>query len=219
MKPATKSPSNPGPGHRFFDVWSRFYDVPWVQRTTYRPVHDAVVPALKARRPGRVLDVGCGTGLLTSRIRLELPRSTVVGCDFSPGMLERARRRNRRVRWVQANALELPFDDFAFDAVVSTEAFHWFPDQSAALAEFFRVLAPGGHLLVALASARLGVLSEVTRVGSRLLGEPLYWPTRRRLRASFEKAGFALEEQQRVFRLPAPITFPTYLSIATRPAA
>ena len=134
-------------------------------------------------------------------------------------MLERARRRNRRVRWVQANALELPFEERAFDAVVSTESFHWFPDQSAALAEFFRVLAPGGHLLVALASARLGVLSEITRVGSRLLGEPLYWPTRRRLRASIEKAGFAIEEQQRVFRLPAPFTFPTYLHIAARPAA
>ncbi len=213
MEPTT----NPGPGHRFFDVWSRFYDVPWVQRTTYRPVHDAVVPALKARRPDRVLDVGCGTGLLTTRIRHELPRSRVVGCDFSAGMLERARRHSRRVRWVQANALGLPFGDGSFDALVSTESFHWFPDQAAALAEFFRVLAPGGHLLVALASARVGWLSEVTRVGSRWMGEPLYWPTRRRLCAILERAGFALEEQQRIFRLPAPVAFPTYLSIAARP--
>ncbi len=215
MTPTSKP--GPGPGHRLFDVWSRFYDVPWVQRATYRPVHDAVLPALKDRRPARVLDVGCGTGLLTSRMRSELPRSQVVGCDFSAGMLERARRHSRRVRWVQGNALQLPFGDESFEALVSTEAFHWFPDQSAALAEFFRVLVPGGHLLVALANARVGLLSEVTRVGSRLLGGPLYWPTRRRLSAAFEKAGFRLEVQQRILRLPAPIAFPTYLTIAARP--
>ncbi len=213
---APPSRPKPGPDQRFFDLWSRFYDVSWVQRMTYRPVHDAVMPVLHGAAPGRVLDVGCGTGLLTSRIQREFPRSEVIGCDFSPGMLERARRRDHRVRWVRGDALCLPFRDQGFEALVSTEAFHWFPDQQAALAEFFRVLAPGGRLLLALASPAFGVLSEATRLGSRLIGEPLYWPTRGRLLASLRAAGFELEAQRRVLRLPAPIAFPTFLTVAGR---
>lgn len=209
--------SRAGPHRRFFDVWSRFYDVPWVQRMTYRPLHDAVLRMLARTTPRCVLDIGCGTGLLTSRMQGEFPGSRVVGCDFSPGMLERARRRDGRVRWVRADALGLPFRDQSFDAVVSTEAFHWFPDQHAALDEFFRLLAPGGQLLLALASPALGLLSEATHIGSRLVGEPLYWPTRRRLRASLRQAGFELAEQRRILRLPAPIAFPTFLTIAERP--
>ena len=108
-----------GPRQFFFDLWSRFYDLPWVQRLIYRPVHDAVLAAAPRHDRRPVLDVGCGTGLFTTRLRRELQRP-VVGCDFSAGMLEQAAARSRRVGWVQANALTLPFRDQTFGAVVST---------------------------------------------------------------------------------------------------
>jgi hypothetical protein len=54
-------------------------------------------------------------------------------------------------------------------------------------------------------------------VGSRLLGEPLYWPTRKRMRKQVEAAGFRVERQRRIFRIPASLAFPAILTIALRP--
>jgi len=206
----------PGPHRGLFDLWSLFYDAPWVQRLTYRPGQDAVVAALRAAPPRRVLDVGCGTGQLAARLRRELPETGVVGCDFSGGMLARARARDRGIAWVQADAQRLPFAAGCFGAVVSTEAFHWFPSQEEALAEFYRVLAPGGRLLVALVNPPLEWLSDASRLGSSLVGEPFRWPTRRAMRRMVEGAGFHVEAQQRILRLPAPFSFPTVLTHAVR---
>jgi ubiquinone/menaquinone biosynthesis C-methylase UbiE len=166
-----------GPSRGFFDAWSHVYDWPLVQWMTYRPVHDAVLAELGPLAGGRVLDIGCGTGQLTVRLRAAHDGATVIGCDFSAGMLERAAARDRAVPRVRGDACGLPFADQRFAAVVCTEAFHWFPDQDAALSEFFRILAPGGTLVVALVNPRLWLTSEVTRATSRLVGEPLYWPT------------------------------------------
>jgi ubiquinone/menaquinone biosynthesis C-methylase UbiE len=162
-----------------------------------------------------VLDVGCGTGQLTVRLRRELG-CRVVGCDFSRGMLGQARRRGPRQPFVQGDAQRLPFVDGAFDALVSTEAFHWFPDPDAALAEFRRVLEPGARLLVAFVNPPFQALSVASRLGSQLLGEPFSWPTPDALRRRFERAGFRVLGQRRVFRLPAPLLFPTVLTEARR---
>jgi predicted TPR repeat methyltransferase len=84
-----------------FDVWSRVYDLPVVQRLIYRVDHDVVVGRLEGA-PGTVVDLGCGTGLLTARLAERWPGATVVGCDFSRGMLAEAADRSSGARWVQA---------------------------------------------------------------------------------------------------------------------
>jgi ubiquinone/menaquinone biosynthesis C-methylase UbiE len=205
-----------GPDRWFFDLWSRFYDLRLVQRFTYRPVHDAVLEALAGSGCRRVLDVGCGTGLLASRVQRVLD-AAVVGCDFSRGMLRQARSHRPRLAWVQGDALRLPFRSASFDAVLSTESFHWFPDPDAALAEFFRVLAPGGRAYIALVNPPLEGLSRATRLASRWVGEPFEWPTRRRMRARVEAAGFRVEAQRRVFRVPAGLLLPPVLTVGVRP--
>jgi ubiquinone/menaquinone biosynthesis C-methylase UbiE len=203
--------------HRgFFDLWSLFYDIPAVQRAAYHPVHDAVLAALGRRSPAAVLDVACGTGQLGTRLAAAFPRSEVVGCDFSAGMLKQAARRGRGVGWVRADAARLPFADGSFDALTCTEAFHWFPDQEAALAEFYRVLRPGGRALIALVNPRLALLSDVTAFGSRLLGEPFSWPTSGRFRLALSSAGFRTLSQRSVGRLPGAVLFPAVLSVAQR---
>ena len=205
----------PGARQWFFDAWSRVYDTRIVQRATYRPVQDAVIEALGHGMHRRVLDIGCGTGLLAQRVAA-LPKTRVIGCDFSRGMLTRAAARARGY-WVQADATRLPFGDAAFDAVVSTEAFHWFPDQVAALGELFRVVRPDGRLLLALVNTPTAVLSTAFHLGSRVLGEPFYWPTTAEMRRMVEAAGFRVERQRRVYRLPG-FLLPPVLTCAVRPS-
>jgi SAM-dependent methyltransferase len=205
-----------GPDRWFFDIWSRFYDAPLVQRLTYRPEHDAVLRGLRGAGSGQVLDVACGTGLLATRMRRELG-ARVVGCDFSRGMLAQAAQHRRADSLVQGSALALPLAERSFEAVVSTEAFHWFPDQAQALDEFFRVLTPGGRLLVSLVNPPLEVMGDVANRVSRLVGEPARWPTRGQMRELFEAAGFRVESQQLVFRVPATLILPSILTIGSRP--
>lgn len=201
-----------------FDLWSNFYDAPLIQRLTYRPEHDAIVRALEGiESKRRVLDMGCGTGILSARVQREFKETRVVGCDFSSGMLHQASRGRRGPRWVRGDALQLPFADGSLDVIVSTEAFHWFPDQRKALIEFFRVLTPGGRLLVSLINPPLEVMSRLTRATSKLVGQPLYWPTRSRMRRQVEAAGFRDVSQRQIFRIPAGVLMPSVLTSGVRP--
>jgi ubiquinone/menaquinone biosynthesis C-methylase UbiE len=208
-----------GPSRAFFDLWSTFYDLPFVQRLTYRPVQDAVVDALAVLEPRRVIDVGCGTGLLARRLRRELTGVAVVGCDFSDGMLAQATSHGASVAWVRGDAQRLPFRDGSADAIVSTEAFHWFPDKRLALSEFFRVLAPGGRVLLALVNTPTDAVRTLARGASHLVGQPFDWPTRADMHALVAGAGFRVERQQRIFRVPAGVLLPPVLTIGVRPSA
>ena len=212
-----------GPTRGFFDAWSRVYDFPLVQLATYRPVHDAVLQALESEPPARVLDIGCGTGRLAERLITARGVRSVVGCDFSAGMLAHAAERLRphgtaetaRVALVRGDATRLPFAAASFDAVVSTEAFHWFPDQDAALRELRRILRPGGRLLLALVSPPFEIIADAVEIGMRLVGQPLWWTTPSRLRAQVEAAGFQVEGQRRIFRIPG-LLLPPVLTVARR---
>jgi ubiquinone/menaquinone biosynthesis C-methylase UbiE len=110
----------PGPTRGFFDAWSRVYDFPLVQLATYRPVHDAVLGVLASEPCARVLDIGCGTGRLAERLvtASNVPSlRSVVGCDFSAGMLAHAAERlarggaTRAAALVRGDATRLPFAD------------------------------------------------------------------------------------------------------------
>ena len=202
-----------------FDRWALVYDLGWMQALTYRPVHDAVRDELERGPHRTILDLGCGTGLFAARLAHEFYDAQVVGCDYSRGMLAQARQRADDVTWVAGNALDLPFPAGRFDTVVSTEAFHWFPDPKVALAQIFRVLAPGGRLLLALINPPSPLVSDLARSGSRWLGDPLLWPTRARMRAWLEGAGFEVVSQRRIRRLPFGRVLPPVLSAALKPPA
>jgi ubiquinone/menaquinone biosynthesis C-methylase UbiE len=193
---------------RAFNLIARVYDNPAVQRVVYRPNHDAVVGALRKYDARRVVDVGCGTGILAARIQAELRPEVVYGCDPSAGMLAKARRRSSAVSWIQASADRLPFSDAAVDAVVTTEAFQFF-DQPSALREFHRVLAPGGHAVIAMITPALRPPRALTE---RL---PARWHTMGGIRALLGEAGFEVLEQRRVRPLPL---WPGVATVAVKPA-
>jgi demethylmenaquinone methyltransferase/2-methoxy-6-polyprenyl-1,4-benzoquinol methylase len=107
---------------------------------------------LAVREGDRVLDACCGTGDL-ALADLKAGAGSVVGLDFSPRMLERARRKSDAVEWLEGDMLALPFEDASFDAVTVGFGVRNVDDLEAGLRELRRVLKPGG---------RLGVL-EITR--------------------------------------------------------
>lgn len=124
---------------------------------------DQIVPALMEEwaprvadaahiRPGqRVLDVACGTGVLTRAVALRTsPSGSVTGLDLSPRMLAIAARLSPTLIWQEGSAEALPFPDESFDAVVSQFGLMFVPDPALALREMMRVLKPSGHLAVAV---------------------------------------------------------------------
>ena len=138
---------------------------------TFAPLQaalDTVEPA-----PRRALDLGTGTGAAARAIAQRFPDAEVVGADLAPRMLAEARRAlpeelAARIRFEQADASALPYDDGAFDLVTHSNMIPFFD-------ELARVLAPGGSALFAFSGGA---------------DTPIYVPPER-LRAELERRGFA----------------------------
>lgn len=98
---------------------------------------------------GRLLEVPVGTGILTMPLYQTLPKAEITCLDYSPDMMAQAKEKAdqlglQNVSFRQGNVGALPFEDGSFDAVLSLNGFHAFPDKEAAYRETFRVLRPGG---------------------------------------------------------------------------
>jgi len=114
----------------------------------------------------RVLDVGCGTGVV-AREALARVGSTgrVTGLDVNDSMLSVARHKCPAIDWRQGDVVKLPFDDESFDVVVSQFMLMFVADREAALKEMWRVLAPGGRMAVAIwsDSQAYATLADIAR--------------------------------------------------------
>lgn len=123
------------------------YDGKW------RSYVDATTRETVARIPGshagRVLDVGCGTGILLDRLGRSGAGTILVGLDPVPGMLAVARSRLRGVASLATGRAEsLPFRDESFDTVISCSVLHYVETPTSSLREAARVLVSGGHLVL-----------------------------------------------------------------------
>lgn len=111
----------------------------------------AVLRALVPNAGDRVLDVGSGPGLLAAAIAERVGAAgRVLGVDISAPLLAYARMHFAALPWlrfVRADAARLPCADASFDTIVCMQVLKYLPDAEAALAEFARVLRPGGQLL------------------------------------------------------------------------
>ncbi|MEU8234405.1 methyltransferase domain-containing protein [Actinoplanes sp. NPDC048967] len=121
-------------------------------RLLFRPYAEDLVARLAAERPGRVLELAAGTGIVTARAAQALPGAHLVATDLSPAMLEVAagREETSGVMFQAADAQDLPFDDGSFDAVLCQFGVMFLPDKARAYGEMRRVLRPGGTLLISV---------------------------------------------------------------------
>ena len=116
----------------------------------FRPYADDIARRLTARAPSRVLEIAAGTGVVTRAMAAALPETTeIVATDLNPAMLEQAAAVGtmRPVEFTPADAMQLPFPDQSFDAVVCQFGVMFFADKPRGLSEFRRVLKPGGALI------------------------------------------------------------------------
>ena len=167
-----------------------------------------VLAWLNPKAGERILDLGCGDGVLTAELTSR--GANVVGVDTSEDLLRAARRRGLDVRHMDGQALQF---DAEFDAVFSNAALHWMRDGLAVVKGAWRALKPGGRFVAefgghgnvaAIVTAILAVAK--TRGVSGVLAAPWFYPTPAEYRELLEHAGFAV---RRVGLFPRPTTLKT----------
>ena len=114
------------------------------------------------RQGDRVLDACCGTGdLAVADVRAG---GTVTGLDFSPRMLDRARRKSAEVTWIEGDMLALPFEDASFEAATVGFGVRNVADLEHGLRELARVVVPGGRVGILEITTPTGLLAPFYRL-------------------------------------------------------
>lgn len=172
------------------------------------PALGAPVAELLNARPGeRILDLGCGDGVLTAQLAAR--GATVIGVDASPDLVAAAVERGVEAQVMDAHALTF---EAQFDAVFSNAALHWMREPDAVLAGVRRALKPGGRF-VGEFGGHGNVAAIVTALRAALCandaGEPAFaWflPTADEYAARLAEHGFQVDQ---IALIPRPTPLPT----------
>jgi ubiquinone/menaquinone biosynthesis C-methylase UbiE len=166
------------------------------------PFATVLLDAAGLRRGERVLDIACGTGVVT---RLAAERvgaaGSVDGLDMNPAMLAVARSvpsTGAAIEWDEASAESLPLADGSFDVVVSSLGLQFVPDKASALREMRRVLAPDGRLAIATVGPTPPMFAILEQALARHLKPEV---------AAFMRVVFSLHESQELERLASDAGF------------
>ncbi|MFC3123926.1 class I SAM-dependent methyltransferase [Pseudoroseomonas globiformis] len=182
--------------------------------TTLQIVGESLCEALDLRSGERVLDVAAGNG--NASLAAARRFADVVSSDYVPELLDRGRRRAEAERlpivFRPADAEALPFDDAAFDVVLSTFGVMFTPDQDRAAAEMRRVCRKGGRIGLANWTPASFVGRVFRLIGGLLpppagVRSPALWGTRDRLQELFPSAAIETNTRHFNFRYRSPAHF------------
>ena len=138
--------SNSGIDKNFIGSIPKLYET-YLVPLIFEPYAADLATRLASRSLTRVLEIAAGTGVVTRALASVLPKNvSIVATDLNQAMLDQASAvgTQRVVEWRQADAMQLPFGDATFDAVVCQFGVMFFPEKSQAFSEARRVLRPGG---------------------------------------------------------------------------
>jgi ubiquinone/menaquinone biosynthesis C-methylase UbiE len=137
---------------KYFDKWALDYDESVLQHLVFKTAHNMLFREIESVNSGyfKVLDVGCGTGELTYKIKAHFAEAEVHGADLSKTMIEKAEKKNhaRLVSFKIGDVEDLPYDDDSFDVITCSHSFHHYPNKEKAMSEMYRVLKPNGRLMI-----------------------------------------------------------------------
>lgn len=153
-----------------------------------RPMAEELIARAHLRPGERVLDVACGTGVITRIAKDKVGSGPVTGLDLTPGMLEVARSvtpSDMEITWHEGNAESLPFPDASFDVVFCGLSLQLMPNKVTALREMKRVLVPGGRLLLSTPGRMPAPFGAIEGALARHIGPET---------AGFVKAVFSLHD-------------------------
>ncbi|MCC8982558.1 class I SAM-dependent methyltransferase [Bradyrhizobium acaciae] len=114
----------------------------------FAPYARDLAERIKGHRPRDLLEIAAGTGAVTTVLATELPGTQIIATDLNEPMLAQAKTHlagKPNIRWLQADALSLPFGDASFDVVACQFGAMFFPDRVKGYAEARRVIRPGGR--------------------------------------------------------------------------
>jgi SAM-dependent methyltransferase len=121
----------------------------------FEPLAHQLLEIARPQAGERILDVGCGTGIVARRVAAALgPEATVTAIDRAPPMLEVARKTSEHegvhIQWLEGSAEDLPLPDETFDLVLSQAALMFFTDPPQAVVEMHRVMKPNARVAISV---------------------------------------------------------------------
>lgn len=131
--------------HSNTNTFSGLQDIYDAARPTYPAESLAELASFVANHKAEILDIGCGTGILTRQLKQTIPKANIQGCDINKDMISKAKQSNSDIHFFENIAEDLPFDNDSFNLITVGQAVHWF-DRPKFYPEMLRILVKGGTL-------------------------------------------------------------------------
>ena len=179
--------------HKFFDGWAEKWDLSFYQDNEKRKKIDRLILSFNLEESTeRILDLGCGTGIISERIINNYGESfEIYACDFSLKMLKQAKRKVcDKAIVICADAHYLPFKNEVFDTAILFSCFPHFDDKEKVLKEVRRVLKKDGQIIISHLLSRRQILNIHKKVGGAVSKDSL--PPRKRMFEILNKVGFKI---------------------------
>lgn len=139
--------------------------------------------------PKQLVDLGCGTGLGLVELEKRFPEADLLGVDIAQAMLKQASTACEAAELLKADIENLPLHDHSFDLVFSTSTLQWC-DLDAALAESFRILKPGGRLMLATFGPQTHAEWKAAWANTDSLAHTLQFPDQSKVAETISDTGF-----------------------------